>query len=685
MFPFSLSAQVGFNDAIELDKKMSAIDPGTGQLYLYKDQELKVDVARRLRNYLPDSLLAEQRVDEILKIVLDTNSEHYNPILADLFPPPPPPPPPVAPDTTADEEGDREEKAPETDGLLSGTGTRGGLGLATGLSGLPVTNIADGLARFMVKRTKQELNQAFFRRFYMALEDPRFVEFKLLYPQTYQVFSTADRDIYRYNYFMGSLQESFRVDLKTLPLHVADLIQHPKYAPRFKHDYHRSLASLALVSSQEVVNGSDPQQALHNIAFSDAWRVDDDEITVANLKGSMQLLDLLSQNMRAARAQRRITPILPGQTEPEKPRWLSRENLNALLASENEYALKIFLGLLYQQAGDISFVKKDTSRLLLRDLLVMIDDTEDQQGYFRTYVSQFGQLAIQIDQELMNLKNRDKGASAASGIDSYYKYSNAFIGAIEQGLDFKSNTLSLSSPYDSVFLNVLNHGNQMGLDIHFKNYSSAVVNMVQVLQNAIAVPDFEYKSELLRYSSFIASVAGAVSSEEIAYAIEAVALPVGSSAIKKYSSWNLAIQSYVGGFYGLEVLEGVSNEGGQVFGMTAPVGIAISRGISPFQDAGSLTLFVPLIDIGAVTAFRFQDPLTETLPEITLQNIYAPGAYLIYGFPRWPVSFGTGFQMGPQLRQVDLGGNNIVDANGYRVSAFLAVDIPIFNLYTSMR
>ncbi|MFX8731580.1 hypothetical protein ABTM48_20530, partial [Acinetobacter baumannii] len=38
-------------------------------------------------------------------------------------------------------------------------------GLLSSIGGLDVTNIADGLAKFLVKRTKQELTIAFFSKF----------------------------------------------------------------------------------------------------------------------------------------------------------------------------------------------------------------------------------------------------------------------------------------------------------------------------------------------------------------------------------------------------------------------------------------------------------------------------------------------------------------------------------------
>ena len=131
-----------------------------------------------------------------------------------------------------------------------------------------------------------------------------------------------------------------------------------------------------------------------------------------------------------------------------------------------------------------------------------------------------------------------------------------------------------------------------------------------------------------------------------------------------------------------------------------------------------------MIDVGAISSFRFQNPintmtevqaddpttmddetvmLSETvdvqhLPETTLKNILAPGVYLIYGIPTWPVSIGIGAQRGPQLREIRInqqlidadgivtqGLENVIESDGWRYGFTLAVDIPIINFYTKSR
>ena len=128
-------------------------------------------------------------------------------------------------------------------------------------------------------------------------------------------------------------------------------------------------------------------------------------------------------------------------------------------------------------------------------------------------------------------------------------------------------------------------------------------------------------------------------------------------------------------------------------GISAPIGIATSWGhckrknkdCKCEKEGGSSTLFVSLIDIGAVTNYRFGNSETEKLPEIKLENIFAPGVYYVYGFPKAPISLGLGGQLGPQLRTVTNDLLTLDNKLSFSFKFFIAVDIPLLNFYTRSR
>jgi hypothetical protein len=66
----------------------------------------------------------------------------------------------------------------------------------------------------------------------------------------------------------------------------------------------------------------------------------------------------------------------------------------------------------------------------------------------------------------------------------------------------------------------------------------------------------------------------------------------------------------------------------------------------------SFSIFVPLIDVGALASFRLSDDSSKVVPNITLANIISPGLYFYWGFGKCPISVGLGGQFGPQLRSI---------------------------------
>jgi hypothetical protein len=193
----------------------------------------------------------------------------------------------------------------------------------------------------------------------------------------------------------------------------------------------------------------------------------------------------------------------------------------------------------------------------------------------------------------------------------------------------------------------------------------------------------------------MASVVQAKNSEEVQNAIEAITLPAGSSRIKRESYFNVSVNAYSGIHTGHEYLRLENNEGfdNKTFinnaGITAPIGIAVSWGRWPDQRTAkkkggwSFSVFASLIDIGAVTSYRFtNDTSVAKLPTVQLKDILAPGLHVSFGIPRVPVSLNFGWEYGPLLRKVSDDINTRVSNSYTRWLISANVDIPLFNLAT---
>lgn len=179
---------------------------------------------------------------------------------------------------------------------------------------------------------------------------------------------------------------------------------------------------------------------------------------------------------------------------------------------------------------------------------------------------------------------------------------------------------------------------------------------------------------------FVNDMALAQNSDDVEKAIEAFALPAGSYSIKRSSIFNVTLNSYPGLLFGeeLTMING-NHANSNTFGFTAPVGLSVSFANVNFLGRSSLGVFVPLIDVGAVTRLRLDGSSdTQTLPDITLKNIFSPGLYITYGIGKTPFCVNLGGQYGPELKRL----NDDNSYQSFRVGLGVTIDIPLFNLYT---
>lgn len=196
------------------------------------------------------------------------------------------------------------------------------------------------------------------------------------------------------------------------------------------------------------------------------------------------------------------------------------------------------------------------------------------------------------------------------------------------------------------------------------------------------------------YGSFMANMVGAQTPEQVKGAIRAVAVPAGSSSIKRNSPFNISVNSYLGlgGHREFLTEDAIPDDqrAGTTFGLSLPVGVAFSWAS---RDAAfnrkkwkrlSYSLFLPVIDLGAITAYRIdQNNVNAAMPELNFGNIIAPGAYFMVNFPRSPFTLGAGWQLGPQLRKITVDNNTEITSRAWRIGLTATIDVPIFNIFTS--
>jgi hypothetical protein len=219
----------------------------------------------------------------------------------------------------------------------------------------------------------------------------------------------------------------------------------------------------------------------------------------------------------------------------------------------------------------------------------------------------------------------------------------------------------------------------LNFNICRQNYSAAIGNTAAILDICLG-DKFKDKSTFLRYGSFIGAVADAESAEEVENALDMFALPAGSSKAKKGpGKFSISLNAYTGVSAAAERFKDASTSYG-VAGVAAPIGFSFNWGQNWGSEPGCLGLFFPVIDVGAVFAYRFKEDGVDNLPPMEWKNIIAPGMYFVMDPPvgKLPLTIGLGGQFGPLLRKVDNGGNlKNQEVGAYRIGGFLTCDIPI--------
>ncbi len=549
------------------------------------------------------------------------------------------------------------------------------------LGGLDVTNIADGIAQFLIERANEEINVWFFQKFKDDLKANE--ELRTLFPTTNGFIQVTEP--YQYAQNLQLLHEAFKKDLSAIIENLETLATSAKYQKLSETNIELKSALLGLAGASivgKLKKGIHPADVIDSLGQKKYLKG-----VGNNLYSSVRLLSIASQSLRDSTK--------------------GKGYINAKAFKENvlneKITFQIYLGLLYQELEGVYFYKNVRSvgdSIKIQDVLKnnakIILDTKD---FGLGLVARLNQLENDLE------KLRKKTDTIDVKYTDYYKFFNSTIDLVEFGVDanhfFPASWLPIPTERKKEiknFIYVARQGNEIYKNVNEKNYSLAVLNFSLVYDTLFKKYQDKLKlvstPKFIKYAGFMAAVAQAETPTDVKAALKAAALPAGSASIKKQTPCNISINSYLGFHWGDEYLEKTtsSNPGwSSIWGVSAPIGIAFSKQLNfPFKN-GSISLFTSIIDLGAVVNYRLKDDKTAQLPEIKLENILAPGAYLIYGIPKTPISFGYGWQKGPQLRQVNIPDPNNSGQfkndvlNGYRWTIFIAVDIPLFNLYTKSK
>ncbi len=563
----------------------------------------------------------------------------------------------------------------------------------TRIGNLNVTNFADGLAKFLVQRSKEELNIAFFRRFQDFLR--RYPEVRIIFPATCSIANQLAA--YNYAAMLPALRTSFHKDLAALSTNLLALRETSSYEGYNISDTITKRAdvitgflnetvngrtiSAGLMIADEIIQGSNIAEIINTLS--------NDQLTTPNdnLSNHIQLLDLISTSLRS---------------NDEERVWITKKQVNNLF--RDSITTKLYFGLLYasnlKRSRPLSF-SNSNENISLQSFLTELEK-EWNTPKALLFVQYFKNAAIAASKVADNAKSileiKDEGEQQV--LTLYADYTSSIFHFIKSSITLLSNDnqifpgLANMNPIIQKLVFVFGEITNCCYDIKSHNYGALVLH-TSALVTMIPGCENKFTDDYVRYGMFMANIIEANNSDEVKAAIEAAVLPVGSSSIKRETTSNISLNAFIGPFGGIEYLPALTkNKTAFAAGVTAPVGVAFSWGkLGKHQSSEqkenkkapggkSITIFVPLIDVGSMAAYRLGNDSSKVASEVTLSNIISPGLYFYYGLGKCPVSIGIGAQVGPQLRKVTALEIN-KDKNFYlRFGLNVVVDIPLFNFYT---
>jgi hypothetical protein len=540
---------------------------------------------------------------------------------------------------------------------------------SSGASGFTVSNLADGLARFLVKRTKQELSRVFFDDFKKKVEKDSFL--RNFCPFTQTQLALIDSKVYQFNDYLETLREGFTADMTALPSSTERFLRSPDLCEDCADKVEGKVMIDFLHIAQQMVNGEPPIDMMAYLAQPGSSAIQSAQPTdtlLYNMAAGLRFLNLVSESLRN-----------PASSDTLLMPWHSASEIR--IAFQDPKLLRIYLGLLWQKAEGIDFVIPKGTKTPMRTLMIRANTGMNLVESWRKSIESLGKLTQSLQFSL-----RSSASTPTTVADDFFTYSQSvtdLLLAINQTgrmmLNFKDKDII---PVKYVLL--MRQSNALYFNVRQRNFAGAFGNVIYCLNLLKDGNEKDKKAiaEMLRYANFMAAIAEANSPEEMERAIEFFALPPGSSQSKKHPGrFSVALNAYTGFAWGREYL-GNDESSKKISALTAPIGFSGSIGLG---KAGSIGAFVPLIDIGAVTAYRFDDDNAGDLPELTWNNILSPGLYVVYDAPgKWPFAFGYGAQIGPSLRKVTetKGGTEVeISKSGWRRGFFLTVDIPITFFY----
>ena len=521
--------------------------------------------------------------------------------------------------------------------------------------GVKESEVVSGLTQFLIKRANQEIRMAFVDRFeeWACPNKERWQN--RVFPTTCQVL--ASKDFRLHKAVLRDMHVALRQDLKSAPRTVPaaairnqqyreDSIVSAYYVGAFATllmDGRRPLGALAAILEQDsdVLTERSKESLIADVL---AWADDEDKsLSVASVLYRLSL----------------VASMLP-QADGEEPGW-PRNDKNSCQDYEALFVKALIV--------NVNGWRDDLEVGLAQDNW---EQREKLINHVRKLTESIHEAIMKADRLYYSLQpSADFNGTSLPTPPQYAYVIDHTLEVIEVWLDFAqfAEMFGKSSP-ENVRRDV-EIMRSMIQNIIGRDYTSAVADVYR-LANEHEKDSIAIDRAVIRYASFITALAQAEDGEQAAQVIGNYAAPVASYRAKREGNgWYMQLNAYLGGSLACEK----ADEIGVATGGFAPIGIEFGRPTTK----GSVGGLIQILDLGTPISYRLSGlSSVDQQPELGIRQVISPGAHIVFGIPKVPLTVGAGFNFAPDLRRV----SDMEDEfkNAYRVAVFLGIDIPLWRL-----
>lgn len=577
----------------------------------------------------------------------------------------------------------------------------------TAMKGLfSASSVADTLGSFIADRVKEDAElmalQTLARSMKSIDKSSTGHPLKAAFPKTMGYLATVDAGLIDSSDW-AILQADIKVDMAALPQNLPkflDALYNPAVVTEPQY-----LTSLAASTGLEIIrNGKQPYGVIDSMAVASSTFVSDHSTGPNALPAAINDLDVALRTLEIA------SHML---TANGLSRWHSADDIQRYLfpsASLDIDAINLLLGLSY--ATDTASYASIDARLI--DLGQPPLTCANQQANcsapmqlmpiangIKALATSFDHIYQDVQTLPVNLDNIAEVEPLLSDILPLADALCDLIASVNPTVDAQAirAKADIISSQATAVVDIVGFVKQ-------RQYAAAIGTTVTLMRLYVPNDTSTHSGTLTQFlatdGACIAQVAQANTSADASTALDACALKANNYLEIEKTPFSITLNSYFGVTAGAETLLGNLGGTGTArtrahLGFAAPVGLDFNWGRvtssqrysgadstgEHFFQTGTWSLFVPILDVGAVAAWRLGSGGGQ-VSAITWSNIVAPGLFAVWSKRGSPFSILFGAQYGPELTKVSTSGAATIERAALQFPCIeFTFNIPVFPLYQS--